>query len=277
MLPSLLPALLCCRAPAPPELPPPPPALPLPPHRVLAGPEELVEVIGGLGPRLLGVGELHATVDGPAETPAIAWFTDRLLPLLAPSATDLVVETWVFEGGCGAQEETVAATLPEDTRRPPETEDAIVRLARRARELGVEPRALELSCGDYALVVDAQGRIVYDQLLSALTAKLGAFAREGLATPAACLVLYGGAVHNDLHPRPALATYSYAVDIAAQAPEAYVELDLYPRAAARTQAAFAEEPWFPLLDAPVTPGRLVLYERDPRSLIVLLPEVATAP
>jgi hypothetical protein len=240
---------------------------PLPAHRRLAGAAELVEHIGQRGPRILGVGELHQQLDGPQGPAAIAWFTDQLLPLLAPTATDLVIETWVFEGGCGAQEEVVVEVLPEATNRPPETEDAIVRLARVARELGVTPHALDLSCDDYDAVVGPDGEIVHEALLRVMTRELGAMAAQGLATPDATVILYGGAVHNDLHPRPALADYSYATALAG---ESYLELDLYPPAMAAAQAGFAEEAWYPLIPQ-AGPEHLVLYEREPKSLLVLLP------
>ncbi len=275
--------LLACQAPAPGEGPPlaatpeaqaPPPP---PPHLVLDGPGPLVELVGKQGPRILGIGELHQVVDGPQGPAAIDWFTDQLLPLLAPSATDLVIETWVFEGGCGEQEEIVAEVLPEATRRPEQVEDSIVRLARVARELGVTPHALELSCADYDAVTGPEGEIVYEQLLAVMTRELGALAKLGLETPGARVILYGGAVHNDLHPRPALAAYSYATGLA-ELPggHAYVELDLYPPAMAQAQTGFAQEAWYPLIEQ-AGPEHLVLYERDPRSLVVLLPSAPTKP
>ncbi len=249
-------------------------AQPLPPHRIFATPDELLAVIGALGPRILGVGELHQVVEGPQGPAAIDWFTDALLPLLAPSATDLVIETWVFEGACGEVEEVVVEVLPEDTKRPPETEDAIVRLARLARELGVTPHALELSCDDYDSVMGADGEIVYERLLGVLTRELGVYARQGLETPDARVVLYGGAVHNDLHPREALAAYSYATGVAELEAEAYLELDLYPPAMAAVQAGFEEEPWFPLL-AVTGPDHAVLYQRGERSWVLLLPSAGS--
>lgn len=246
----------------------------LPEHTRLAGGPELVAKIGQREPRILGVGELHQVVEGPQGPAAIAWFTDELLPLLAPTATDLVIETWVFEGGCGEQEQVVAEVLPEATNRPVETEDDIVRLARVARELGLTPHALELSCVDYDAVVGPEGTIVYERLLGVLTRELGALAQQGLATPDARVILYGGAVHNDLHPRPALAEYSYATALA-EAPggQAYMELDLYPPAMAAQQAGFTDEPWFPLIEH-TGPDHLVLYERDELSFVVLLPTAA---
>ena len=272
VFPPLVFAIGCTPAEPPPPASPPPP--PLPEHRILASPADLLAVIGERGPRILGVGELHQLVEGPQGPAAIDWFTDALLPLLAPSATDLVIETWVFEGVCGEVEEVVVEVLPEDTRRPPETEDAIVRMARVARELGVTPHALTLTCADYELVVGEDGEIVYERLLGVLTRELGALALDGLETPDARVVLYGGAVHNDLHPRPALAPYSYALAVAERDAGAYLELDLYPPAMAAAQAGFDEEPWFPLLEL-VGPGHSVLYERDPRSLVLLLPSAGT--
>jgi hypothetical protein len=276
MIALLTTLLLGCEAPAPPppaEPPPPVEQAPAPPpaHQRLEGAAQLVQLVGKQSPRILGVGELHQVVDGPQGPAAIDWFTDELLPLLAPTATDLVIETWVFEGGCGEQEEVVAEVLPEATQRPEQVEDSIVRLARVARELGVTPHALELSCDDYEAVTGPEGEIVYDQLLLVMTRELGELAELGLETPDARVILYGGAVHNDLHPRPALAAYSYATGLAdLPGGHAYVELDLYPPAMARAQAGFADEAWYPLLER-AGPAHLVVYERDPRSLVVLLP------
>jgi len=278
----LLILLAGCTAPTVDEPPPAPerreptptePAHP-PPHRVLPDAAALVELIGAQGPRLLGVGELHQQVDGPSGPAAMDWFTERLLPVIAPSATDLVIETWVFEGGCGEQEQVVEAELPEATNRPEVVEDGIMKLARVARELGVTPHALELTCADYDAVVGEGGDIVYDQLLTVMTRELSAYAQQGLETPDARVILYGGAVHNDLHPRESLAAYSYATGLAAlPGGQAYLELDLYPPAMARAQAGFADEAWFPLLEL-CGPDHLVVYERDPRSLVVLLPTAA---
>ena len=85
------------------------------------------------------------------------------------------------------------------------------------------------------------------------------------------MVLYGGAVHNDLFPAAALATYAYGPDTRKKAGADYVELDLYqPELLTPT---LTEAVWAPLLAA-TGPDRVVLYERAPQSFVLLL---STAP
>jgi hypothetical protein len=184
--------------------------------------------------------------------------------------TDLVVETWALDGTCGAQEATVAEKVPADTKRPPETEDEIGRLLRRSQEVGIRPHGLVLSCADYASLLDEAGEVRYDALLGLLTLKLQEMALAGLDVPDARLVLYGGAVHNDLTPTIGQESYSYAPEVQRKAGLDYVELDLYVPEVVAAQANLQGESWFPLLEGVVGPDRVVLVPRGPNSFILLL-------
>ena len=272
-LPLLAGLCLACGVPEPPA--PEQGGPPLPPHRVFPTAAAALQAVQELHPRVLGVGEYHLTRDGPQVPSALSRFTAELLPVLAPSTTDLVLETWVVDGVCGEQEQQVAEQVPQDTLRPPETESELARLARRARELGVAPHALTLSCADYAsLLATEQGGdagVQYDTLLRLLTDKMRALALEGLALPDARVVIYSGAVHNDLSPPAELAAWSYGPRVEAVGGDAYVELDLYVPEVVVRQASLSGEPWFPLLDGAVGPDRVLLVERAPRSFILLLP------
>src|SRR4051794_19615123 len=59
-------------------------------------------------PRVVGFGEYHeiegATAGGAKIRSSIKRFTEELLDGLAPSASDLILETWVTEGRCGKKE-----------------------------------------------------------------------------------------------------------------------------------------------------------------------------
>lgn len=281
---ALLAISSACRTPAaPPEEPASPEATeataspdtaPLPPHRTLPDVGAALDVVLAGNPRVLGVGELHATTDGPAVESTLARFTRDVFPRLAPHTTDLVIETWRLDGRCGAQEAEVAEKVETETQRPPETKSELVLLVEAAAAAGVRPHDLALSCDEYAKLQGPGGEVVYGELLRLLGGKLGEFATKGLETPDATVVLYGGAVHNDVYPREALAPYGYGAAARAKGRAAYVELDLY--APELVQGALVEPAWAPLL-ASAGPDHVVLIERGEGSWVLLLETSAPAP
>ncbi len=241
----------------------------LPPHeRFPTAAAALARVLAS-NPRVLGVGEVHAKTDGPAGPTTLARFTNELFPVLAPHTTDLVLETWRLDGTCGPQEERVATKVAEDTKRPEATKSELVLLVEAAVKANVRPHDLAISCDEYATLLGPDGEIAYDALLRLLTVKLGAFAQQGFDTKDATVVLYGGAVHNDVAPGEGLAAYSYGAAAAARG--AYVELDLYDPALVRESPALVEDAWAPLLQA-TGPDHVLLYQRRPDSFVLLLPE-----
>lgn len=254
---------------APPEAVPAPPATPLPPHSIQPNLAAAVQSVLLDQHRIIGVGELHQTEGGPQVVSTAQRFTDQVLPSLAPHTSDLVIETWVLDGQCGPQEVTVTAQITEETARPAVVEDQIARMARVAGELGVRPHALSLSCDDYASVQDAAGEVVYGQLLTVLTQKLQGFAEQAQGREDVRMLLYGGAVHNDVHPRESLAAYSYGPAVVAQSGPAYVELDLFVPELAAGIEGYAEEPWFALLEA-AKPDQVLVHARAPNSYVLIL-------
>jgi len=84
--------------------------------------------------RVLAFGEYHQTHSTVDIRSALARFTDEILPALAGSATDLVVETWVSTGACGAKE---AAQASQDGRLAASHPDHVMRgLSRRDGRAG---------------------------------------------------------------------------------------------------------------------------------------------
>ncbi len=226
-------------------------------------------------PRIVGIGEVHATTDGPAGPTTLARFTNKLLPVLAPHTSDLVIETWRLDGTCGAQAEQVVAQVETDTKRPEATKSELVLLVEAAVALDVRPHDLVLTCDEYATLAGPDGQVRYGELLRLLTGKLGDYAQRGLDSPDATIVLYGGAVHNDVFPAEGLAEYSYGVAARAKGGAAYVELDLYAPELIRGNTTLVEPAWAPLLDL-TGPDRVVLFERGPGSWVLLLEAAASA-
>lgn len=240
----------------------------LPPHRLYRSSAGALAAVLADNPRILGVGELHNTTGGPAVTPAIARFREELFPTLAPHTTDLVLETWRLDGRCGAVEEEVAAQVEEQVERPAVVKDDLVLLVEAAVARDVRPHDLAVSCDEYAALLDEGGEIVMAGLLELLTRKLQDFALQAVDVQGATMVLYGGAVHNDLAPSAGLASYAYGPAVAARDAAVYTELDLYPPEL--VSGAMLEPAWAPLLRL-AGPDHVVLYQRAPHSFVLLLP------
>ncbi len=231
-------------------------------------------------PRVLGFGEIHQKTDSAPVRSAVKRFAEQLLPLLAPKATDLLVETWVTEGRCGKQEHRVVKQVDKGTKRPASTEDEVLTLLRRGKKLGLKPHILVLSCADYEKLSGKDGKLDYEALLSTVTQQLqkkvlaivGGGAGAGSAATREAgrvLVVYGGALHNDLFPPKGLERFSYAAAAASATKQGYVEIDLYVPEYLRGDKELRRKPWFPLIGK-ATPGQVVLIERGKRSYILVL-------
>jgi len=131
---------------------------------------------------------------------------------------------------------------------------------------------LPMTCLEREAMFDATHRLDVLLLLEVITMKLEESTERVLASdPAAAVVVYGGALHNDLYPRWPLDALSYAAPLAlAHGPGSVLELDLVtPAIAARLPLARAE-PWFPLLTR-ASPDRAIVWQRGPSSYVVILP------
>jgi hypothetical protein len=244
------------------------------PHRVLPTAEAALRSImqpeHGAAPRVIGIGEHHQTQRTEAVRSALSRFAGELLPVLAGHATDLVIESWAEPAGCDAEAAQASAEVSREIQRPPATENELVTLIERARALRIRPHLLAFGCADYRALRGPDDRVDYEALLGAVTTRLRDQALAGLAQEGAVIALYGGALHNDLHPNPGVADFSYAAAVDEAAQGRYVEIDLLVPEYVTGKAALAREPWYPLLDR-AGPDHVVLIERAPRSYVLLLP------
>ncbi len=119
-----------------------------------ASPADAVQAFIGGATGVVAFGELHQTVKTAGVRSSIARFTDEILPAIAPRAAHLIVETWISRGSCGETEKQVTKDVARTTERPAETENEIVRLLRRAKELGVAPHVLDVDCHEYRSLVE---------------------------------------------------------------------------------------------------------------------------
>ncbi len=252
----------------------------------VATPVTLEDAIAGVlapGPRgaplVLGVGELHQTVDTAGIASSLSRFTRQVWPLIAGRVSDLIVETWVTDGACGKAEAATVGDVARTTLRPAETEDEIVTLLTRARASGARPHILKVSCAEYRLLAPpevggARKPVDFERMLALIERKLESKLLEVLAArpPADAgksIVVYGGALHNDLHPDPVLAPFSYGLRAFHATAGRYRELDLYVPAYLERSAAMHGEAWFPLWRRAAARGRIVVIQRSADSFVLV--------
>jgi hypothetical protein len=225
---------------------------------------------------VVAFGEVHQDEATKGTRSALARFTEDVLPALAPRASHLIVETWVTTGACGKAETHVTEDIARTTERPAETESEIVRLLRRAKEAGVAPHVLAVTCDEYATLAGARGKGVdYDRLLRLTERHLEAAIEQAVVlprTPARPLVLvYGGALHNDLYPARSLEPYAFGPAIFALLRGDYREVDLYVPELAERLALMRAEPWYATWGAFGHAEQTVVIPRSARSTIVVFP------
>ena len=225
-------------------------------------------------PRVVAFGEYHQTAATAHIPSALRRFIDELWPVVAPGAAGLIVETWISQGNCGEEEKTVVAGVAKTTERPVETESEVVTLIRRAKEAKVPPQILQLSCADYASI-HPKGEIDYERMLRLTSDKLQGRIEAALAAPAGprrTVVVYGGALHNDLLPVPELAPFTFGSAVRARVGQGqYLEVDLYVPEYVERDRRIQREPWFRAYQRLARRGQPALVERAPDSFIVVLP------
>lgn len=209
--------------------------------------------------QVYAIGEYHATGRLGTRAP-ITHFTDDIVGRLAPWADDLVVEAW-FDASC-AGEDAVQSQIQAVTNRPPAAAD-LSDLAAAKMPL----HGLPMTCIEHSSVLDPKGRVDFFRLLVMVTDKLRE-RTEQLVARGRSVIVYGGALHNDLYPRWALDELSYAHALAKQT--TVLELDLVVPEVVLPMKVLWQEPWYPLL-AKADPGRVMLWERGPSSYVLILP------
>jgi lysophospholipase L1-like esterase len=232
-------------------------------------------------PLVLAFGEYHQKSDSVKVRSAVRRFGDELVEPLSLRASDLVVETWMPSGKCGAQEEKVVAQVETATKRPDATESEVIRLLKRAKAAGIRPHILEVGCDEYKQLLGA-GEVDYVKLLTLIARHLQGKAERLLklratkplpatkTIPSRRLVaIYGGALHNDLYPLEDLKDFTFGAALKQRAAGRYLELDLYVPEYVEGNEDLAGERWFPLLKL-TSPDGVVLIERGAGSYILLL-------
>lgn len=232
-------------------------------------------------PRVIAFGEFHEVKGRSTAASSLSHFTREILDRIAVQSSDLITETWVTSGKCGKTEVQAVAKVEASLERPDTVESEIVTMAKRAKAQGVQPHILEVDCDEYAQILPPSGETDYVALLGIITKKLKQKITAALAKapPDRAVLVYGGALHNDLFPRAELADFAFGRTVQVQTDGRYLEIDLYVPEYIETDAELIKEPWYASWrdHEAKHPGKTALLERGKGAFIVLFPRTAAAP
>lgn len=228
-------------------------------------------------PQILAIGEAHAQ-KGTEVASTTKRFTDALLPIVAPHASDLVVELWAPDPKCQKEVKAVAsAQKPVTTAQASTNQNEYVTLGTKSKELGMTPWLLRPTCDDFTALAnageDAVGKML--ALVKRLTQqKLGQLweRQKGAEAGKPKMVLaYGGAMHNDLFPAPETKEWTFGPELSTITSHRYVELDLIVPEAVKDTPTWQKLPWYaPHKADPGPKDRTTLYRNGDRSFTIML-------
>jgi hypothetical protein len=232
------------------------------------------EIIGNTpGTRVYAVGEYHPTRDSVAQHSPLARFTSEIIELLEPRAKHIVVEAWL-DATCGSRDGVAAQVQRATGRRAAQPSD-VTALVEGAESLHIQAHSLPMTCIEQSAMLDVRGRVDFLRLLETITEKLHDVTRQ-LVFDGETVIVYGGALHNDLYPRWPLEDLSYAHGLRAELGGVGVlELDLVVPEIIANMSGVRQEPWFPLIGL-ASPDRVTVWERGPDSYVVILPALSEA-
>jgi len=225
-------------------------------------------------PLILAIGEAHAQ-KGTEGIPSVTRrFTEQLLPMLEGKATDLVLELWIASGQCGKREKQVADQQKEVTVTQAETnQNEFVELGNASKARGIQPHVLRPTCEEYDKIAAAGAGDISTML--EMVARLSADALQRLfterqsATTGRMLLAYGGALHNDVAPRPEREAWSFGPRLSRLTVGRYVEVDLVVPEFIGDGPAWKALSWVGHFDKERLGKRVTLFHPAPHSYVLI--------
>lgn len=228
----------------------------------------ITALLDDAGPaKVYAVGEYHPTRKTPGATPLTRFTTDILDHMLARSR-HLVVEAWT-DTGCGGDGDRAQRQIAHTIGRPPAHTTDIEALVMKSARNRLATHGLQMTCIERGALLDALGRVDFLRLLELVTEKLQT-TTKALVSDDRAVIVYGGALHNDLYPRWPLEPLSYARPLARELGGHVLEIDLVVPEVVASMDMIRAEPWFPLLGR-AAPDRVIVWQRGPASYVVILP------
>jgi hypothetical protein len=226
-------------------------------------------------PLVLAVGEVHAP-KGARVPSAARRFAETLLPLLRGRASDLLLELMMPPAGCVDAAAEVRTKQRVVTSHQAETDqDEYVQMGDRARALGIVPDMLRPTCADVEWMRGDHGDRVAAALetiarLTSLQAKrLVARDEASDADAGKIVVVYGGALHNDLAPAPEKARWTYAPELDAYTRGRLVAVDLVVPEFIGDDETWRALPWRAAYDPDRLGAKTTLFRLGDRSFVLV--------
>ncbi len=220
-------------------------------------------------PRVYAIGEYHPARNAGVRRSPLVRFTEEIIGLLEPHARHLVIESWLDDSCSGGGSETVGPQVASAIGRPASTTSDVALLVDAGRRHRLVAHGLTMTCIEQGAMLDARGSVDFLRLLETITDKLREAARR-IVDEGRPVIVYGGALHNDLYPAFALDELTYARDLSRELGGGVLEIDLVVPEIVAPLAMVRREDWFPLLGL-ASPARAILWERGPDSYVVMLP------
>ena len=227
-------------------------------------------------PRVLAVGEAHAQKGTEGIASSTVRFKEQFLPVLKGRATDLILELMLPDPRCQTQTKAVAKRQKPVTEPQAETnQDEFTTLARSALILKTKPHVLRPNCAELEEVLKAgDGDIsVMLKMIARLTTALAKplLDRNAALPDDKLLLLYGGALHNDLSPREGREEFSFGPELKAHSGGRYVELDLIVPEFIKDTESWRALPWYAHFDPQKAPEKTTLFNPSPGSYVLIFP------
>lgn len=225
-------------------------------------------------PRVLAVGEAHAQAGTTGIRSSTRRFAEQLLPLLAGKAKHIVIELLVANCSAKTVERTAKTQAPVTEHQAKGNQNEFLALGKVAQRLNIEPQALAPSCAEYDDAASG-GEDGVARLLTLVARQTQSSVEALLAKPESSgepILTYGGALHNDLSPRPGHESWSFGPQLSAATHGRYVELDLIVPEFVKDTEAWRTMPWFFAFDRQHLTDETLLYRPSPNSYALIFPK-----
>lgn len=228
---------------------------------------------------MLAIGEAHAQEGTTGIRSSTRRFAEQLLPLLSGKAKHIVIELLIANCKAKTVERVAQAQAPVTEHQAKSNQNQFLALGKVAQRLGIEPQALAPDCAEYERAA-AAGEDAVARLLTLIAAETQRSVEALLAKPDISgepILTYGGALHNDLSPRPGQESWSFGPQLAAATHGRYLELDLIVPEFVKDTAAWQAMPWFSAFDRERLTSETLLYRPSPGSFALIFPKTETSP
>jgi hypothetical protein len=201
------------------------------------------------------------------------------LPLLSGKAKHIVIELLLANCQAKTVERAAQTQAPVTEHQAKGNQNEFLTLGKVAQRLGIEPQALAPDCAEYDRVA-AAGEDGVARLLTLVARTTQTSVEALLAKPDTAnelIVTYGGALHNDLSPRPGQESWSFGPQLAVASHGRYLELDLIVPEFVKDTEAWRGLPWFGAFDREHLLAETLLYRPGPSSFALIFPKTEPRP